>query len=188
MLSVTLPREHHDDHPGTSPAIVSQTLTPEAAHRLAAIDQALDPLRLRQQLDLLLEALWQHAAFQVPGGKIVGAATTPLAFHLAACGGATDATTTQGQEGARPNRAKRQYRRTPRVDEPRWWRTRPDPFAAVWAEVAACLAASPGRTAKAIFVALQQRYPGQFPDVQLRTLQRRVQVWRADALLTFDDQ
>jgi len=35
---------------------------------------------------------------------------------------------------------------------------------------------------------LQQGYPGQFPDVQLRTLQRRVQVWRADALLTFDDQ
>ncbi len=58
----------------------------------------------------------------------------------------------------------------------------------MWDEVAACLAASPERTAKAIFVALQQRYPGQFPDVQLRTLQRRVQVWRADALLTFDDQ
>ncbi len=44
------------------------------------------------------------------------------------------------------------------------------------------------RTAKSIFVELQRRYPGQFPDVQLRTLQRRVQVWRADALLTFDDQ
>jgi len=124
----------------------------------------------------------------VPGGKTVGAATTPLAFHLAACGGATDAATPLGQEGARPDRAKRRYRRTQRVDEPRWWRTRPDPFAAVWDEVAACLAASPERTAKAIFVALQQRYPGQFPDVQLRTLQRRVQVWRADALLTFDDQ
>src|SRR4051794_17670700 len=128
--------------------LASGVLTPEAAHRLAAIYQALDPLRLRQQLDLLLDALWQHAAFLVPGGKIVGAATTPLAFHLAACGGATDATTTQGQEGARPDRAKRQYRRTKRVDEPRWWRTRPDPFAAVWAEVVACLTASPERTAK----------------------------------------
>jgi hypothetical protein len=58
----------------------------------------------------------------------------------------------------------------------------------VWDEVAARLAAAPERTAKSIFVELQQRYPGQFPDVQLRTLQRRVQVWRADALLTFDDQ
>ncbi len=58
----------------------------------------------------------------------------------------------------------------------------------MWDEVAACLATSPERTAKSIFAELQRRYPGQFPDVQLRTLQRRVQVWRAGALLAFDDQ
>ncbi len=82
----------------------------------------------------------------------------------------------------------RRYRRTTRQQGPRWWRTRPDPFAAVWDEVTAWLAAHPERTAKSIFVALQERYPGQFPDVQVRTLQRRVAVWRADALLTFDDR
>jgi hypothetical protein len=50
------------------------------------------------------------------------------------------------------------------------------------------LAATPERTAKSVFVELQQHYPGQFPDVQLRTLQRRVQAWRAQAILAFDDQ
>jgi len=93
-----------------------------------------------------------------------------------------------GQEAGGAAYPTRRYRRTKRQQGPRWWRTRPDPFAAVWDEVAAWLAAQPERTAKSIFVALQQGYPGQFPDVQLRTLQRRVQVWRADALLTFDDQ
>jgi hypothetical protein len=35
---------------------------------------------------------------------------------------------------------------------------------------------------------LHQHYPGQFADNQLRTLQRRVQAWRAKAILTFNDQ
>jgi len=36
------------------------------------------------------------------------------------------------------------------------------------------LAANPERTAKSLFVELQQHYPGQFFGNQLRTLQRRV--------------
>jgi len=71
---------------------------------------------------------------------------------------------------------------------PRTYRTRPDPFAAVWDEVQQELAGDPERTAKAAFHALQQRYPGQFPDMQLRTLQRRVQAWRASVIIAFDDQ
>ena len=62
---------------------------------------------------------------------------------------------------------------------PHTWRTRPDPFAEVWAEVAAQLATHPGLQAKTLFVDLQRRYPGRFADGQLRTLQRRVKVWRA---------
>ena len=59
------------------------------------------------------------------------------------------------------------------------WRTRPDPFAEVWEEVAVQLAAHPGLQAKTLFVDLQRRYPGRFADGQLRTLQRRIKVWRA---------
>jgi hypothetical protein len=59
------------------------------------------------------------------------------------------------------------------------WQTRPDPFAEVWKEVEEKLSANPGFEAKTLFEDLQRRYPGRFSDGQLRTLQRRVKVWRA---------
>ena len=59
------------------------------------------------------------------------------------------------------------------------WRTRPDPFEAVWAEVRGHLEREPRLEARTLFEALQRQYPGQFPDGQLRTLQRRVKTWRA---------
>jgi Mu transposase, C-terminal domain len=62
---------------------------------------------------------------------------------------------------------------------PRNWRTRQDPFADVWEEVAEQLEASPGLQAKTLFEWLQRRYPGRFQDGQLRTLQRRVRQWEA---------
>ena len=62
---------------------------------------------------------------------------------------------------------------------PRPWRTHPDAFTAVWEEVRALLQANPGLQAKTIFQELQRRYPGDFQDGQLRTLQRQIKVWRA---------
>ena len=59
------------------------------------------------------------------------------------------------------------------------WRTRPDPFAAVWAEVRGHLEREPGLEARTLFEALQRQSPGQFADGQLRTLQRRIKTWRA---------
>jgi len=59
------------------------------------------------------------------------------------------------------------------------WRTRPDPFVDIWEEVRLALVVNPGLEAKTLFVELQRRYPGRFEDGQLRTLQRRVKVWRS---------
>lgn len=61
----------------------------------------------------------------------------------------------------------------------RTWRTRPDPFHAVWDEIRAQLEASPTLEAKTIFAALQRQHPGRFADGQLRTLQRKIKTWRA---------
>ena len=61
----------------------------------------------------------------------------------------------------------------------RTWRTREDPFVGVWAEVEAQLTLAPRLQAKTLFGWLGQKYPGRFQDEQLRTLQRRVQAWRA---------
>ena len=60
------------------------------------------------------------------------------------------------------------------------WRTRSDPYGTVWeSEVVPLLESSPGLEARTLLEVLQQRYPGQYPEKQLRTLQRRVRKWRA---------
>ncbi len=59
------------------------------------------------------------------------------------------------------------------------YRTRPDPFAAVWPQLEELLRLNPGLEAKTLFDDLQRRFPGRFADGQLRTLQRHVKRWRA---------
>ena len=63
------------------------------------------------------------------------------------------------------------------------WRTREDPFSAVWAsEVEPLLVADTdgGLEAKTVFAELQRRHPDRFESGQLRTLQRRFREWRAE--------
>jgi len=62
---------------------------------------------------------------------------------------------------------------------PRQYRTRPDPFVAVWPEIEAMLEQAPGLEAVTIFEVLQGRAELSFSDGQLRTLQRRIRRWRA---------
>jgi hypothetical protein len=62
---------------------------------------------------------------------------------------------------------------------PHDWRTRTDPFEAVWDDVQQQLKESPGLQAKTIFQSLQRQHPGRFQDGQLRTLQRKIKQWRA---------
>lgn len=62
---------------------------------------------------------------------------------------------------------------------PRTWRTRSDPFAEVWDDMAARLEQEPGLEAKTLFEVLCEEHPGRYEPGQLRTLQRRVRRWRA---------
>ena len=59
------------------------------------------------------------------------------------------------------------------------WRTWPDLFVEVWEEVEAFYESNAGLEAKTVFEYLQRQNPGRFQDGQVRTLQRRVKVWRA---------
>jgi len=59
------------------------------------------------------------------------------------------------------------------------WCTRSDPFDQEWEEIKEKLGVNPGLEAKTLFEALQREKPGKFSDGQLRTLQRRIKVWRA---------
>ena len=58
------------------------------------------------------------------------------------------------------------------------WRTREDPFSEVWDSVQKQVQESPGLEAKTLFEWLQREYPGRFSDGQIRTLQRRIKLWR----------
>ncbi|MFN8469347.1 MAG: IS21 family transposase [Caldilineaceae bacterium] len=61
----------------------------------------------------------------------------------------------------------------------RTWRTRRDPFAQDWEQIEQMLEQLPGLEAKALFEWLQEQQPGRYAEGQLRTLQRRIEAWRA---------
>jgi hypothetical protein len=71
------------------------------------------------------------------------------------------------------------HRRPGRRRKP--WAQGRRPFDGVREEVRGWLLDDPSLLATEILARLQERYPGQFPAAQKRTLQREVKAWRADA-------
>lgn len=61
----------------------------------------------------------------------------------------------------------------------RTWRTRKDPLEKIWPEAEKMLASNSGLQGKTIFDYFQRKYPGEYQDGHLRTLHRRIKVWRA---------
>jgi transposase len=75
----------------------------------------------------------------------------------------------------------RKYRRQggPTAKATRSYRTRRDPFEAVWPEIEKLMEEAPGLEALSVFEVLRTRSDVTFSDGQLRTLQRRIRRWRA---------
>ena len=70
------------------------------------------------------------------------------------------------------------YRR--HSDKPRG--RRPDIFKDHWEEMTRCLEERPDQTALELLVEFQARYPGRYSLRQLNTLQKRVRMWRQQAV------
>ena len=90
----------------------------------------------------------------------------------AAAAGMSVRTARRWQQGPIPSESRK----------PRDWRTRPDPFAAVWeSEVVPMLQADEKGALQATTILdhLNTSHPGEFGQAQLRTLQRRIRDWRA---------
>jgi hypothetical protein len=64
------------------------------------------------------------------------------------------------------------------LKEPRTYRTRADAFSQDWPQVEEMLRQAPELEAKALLEWLCEQYPERYQSNQLRTFQRRVQVWR----------
>jgi hypothetical protein len=65
------------------------------------------------------------------------------------------------------------------LEQARTWRTREDPFTEDWPALAKRLEDEPGLEAKTLFELLCEEHAGRYEPGQLRTLQRRVALWRA---------
>lgn len=76
----------------------------------------------------------------------------------------------------------RRYAKTGQLSakEPREYRTRQDPFAAHWEEMEALLEGAPELEAKTLLYYMMERYPDCYSEQELRTLQRRVKLFRVE--------
>jgi hypothetical protein len=68
------------------------------------------------------------------------------------------------------------------IKKPRGRGPGPQRFLAHWAEMLQCLEARPDQTAVELLTEFQARYPGFYSRSHLRTLRRRVQVWRRQTI------
>lgn len=162
----------------------------EATESLYTIYHALDPVELLRQIRILQDALWKHAVLRTGDPPPVNNDTVCLPeiqFERAPMKlSAQNISENISRTVPNFDQQKRKYRRTKATRVPHTWRTREDPFQPVWNDICKRLEKNPERTAKSLFLELQKLYPDQYPAGQLRTLQRRIQEWRAKAILTFD--
>jgi hypothetical protein len=107
---------------------------------LSQLAKALDPVLLLRQLQTLQDALWRHATLPPAAAARNTEPLYEVRFDVHACG-TTAATEADGEVHTSAPAAnfveqpRRRYRRTPKSLGPRAYRTRPDPFLAVWDEI-----------------------------------------------------
>jgi len=141
-------------------------MTDEMKERLRAVALSLDPLSLLDEIRAM-----QHQL----AGLAAGTTMHVLPHHGDQLEEFLKSLATAWQEG--------EVRATHRTEPKpvRDWRTRKDPFENVWPRVCEWLEADPDRVGKDLFRRLQAESPGAFHDGQLRTLQRRIRLWRTAA-------
>lgn len=166
----------------------------EIIMKLDAVNYALDPIRLLKQIEVLQDALWQHVVLTKQLKPLENSGTKKnegLNFQASTCGLSKEFSVGLNNEDLTVSpgiRKRRHYRKSKKPRVKHWWRTRKDPFENVWEYVCKWLENKPERTAVSILLQLQKEYPEKYYDGQLRTLQRRVQIWRKNAIITYDDQ
>ena len=137
----------------------------ETRRELIKAVAALDPVRLLSDI---------REAQRVIAQLEIGAVKTDMAQSTPQLSGFVASLSTVWRDGeVRPTHRKK-------TTGPRTYRTRVDPFEAVWPLVQMWLDEQPDVNAKDLFLRLQESTPGAFPPGQLRTLQRRVKHWRSE--------
>jgi hypothetical protein len=150
-----------------------EDVSAECKEQLRQTLAALDPVQL---LSEIREAQRVIAQLEVGATNADMAQSTPpdMAQSTPPLNGFVAGLSTAWRDGeVRPT-----HRKT--TTGPRTYRTRVDPYEAVWQQVQSWLNEQPDANAKDLFLRLQESMPGAFPPGQLRTLQRRVKQWRSE--------
>ena len=154
-------------HPPATPCerlLERKDVSGECKEQLQQTLAALDPVRLLSEI---------REAQRVLAQREVGVANAQTAPSTSELSGFVASLSTVWRDGeVRPTHRKRSR-------GPRTYRTRVDPFEAVWPQVQRWLNEQPDANAKELFLRLQESMAGTFPPGQLRTLQRRVKQWRS---------
>ena len=151
-------------HPPATPCqrlLADERTTEEVRTTLEALQKQLDPVAL------LHEIRYRQRRLVMLGDKarIEEGEPEPLEKFMAALKTAwTEGTPRPTEKHAAP--------------KVHWWRSRKDPFESTWLELRRWAEAEPALTARQLLQRLQAQYPGSYPDSQLRTLQRRLKIWR----------
>jgi hypothetical protein len=145
--------------------LLADPRTPEAVReRVAALRASLDPVRLLREMRAAQQALVALADQGVESPVAVG--TPPIEEFLAGL-------RTAWREGdVRPTAQ-------PKPKQTRG-RRRPDPLVAVTGQLRAWFEADPSRTGRELLARLQVEHPDRYPDRLLRTVQRRLKLWRSE--------
>lgn len=156
-------------HPPQTPSarlLAANSISRQVKDRLSEVALQLDPLRLLDQI----RTMQQHVVAAAAGERLhlPPRRDDQLAAFLASLSTAWRA----GE--VRPTHR-------PKEKPERHWRTRKDPFETSWPLVTEWLEAEPEQTALQLLDRLQSAEPEKYDDRLLRTLQRRLKEWRADA-------
>jgi hypothetical protein len=155
-------------HPPATPyqrLLADPRVTDEIHHRAEALYATLDPVRLLQEIRSNQRRL-AELADNLPAAESVAPDAAAIDQFLAGLRTAWRNGEVRPTSQPKP-KAKR-------------GRQRPDPLVAVTAELRTWFETEPWRTARQLLERLQEQRPGEYPEKLLRTLQRRVKVWRRE--------
>jgi hypothetical protein len=164
----------------------SGILSTRKQQELTEVVQALDPIRLFQQLEQLQQAVFRCAVNCSP--FVLSISPAPLrVFSVEQCiAGNILAKRSVPDPTAGLHSLYREQERRKRVLG--WRRTHKDPFEGEWEQILSWLVANPEWSSCDIFRELQRRSPGRYQPLQIRTLQRGMRKIRAYLLETAEEQ
>src|SRR5712692_4177324 len=165
---------------------LSGVLPEQKQQELTEVAQALDPIRLFQQLEQLQQAVFRCAVNCSPFVPSIPPAPLRV-FSVERCrAGDVLAERSVPDPAVGLYTLYREQERRKRVLG--WRRTHKDPFEGEWEQILSWLVANPERSSGDIFRELQRRSPGRYQPLQIRTLQRGMRKIRAYLLETFEEQ